>query len=69
MIASLIAAGGLLFAGDGAGNLVAHDASTGKPLWHTRIGQVTNPPQTYMVGGRQYLIAATADTVWAFFLY
>ena len=28
----LTTAGGLLFAGDGAGNLVAHDAATGKPL-------------------------------------
>ena len=34
----LTTAGGLLFAGDGAGNLVAHDAATGKPVWHTRIG-------------------------------
>ena len=65
----LTTAGGLLFAGDGAGNLVAHDAATGKPLWNTRIGGVTNPPQTYMLGGRQYLIAATGDAVWAFYLY
>ena len=28
----LTTAGGLLFAGDGAGSLVAHDAATGKPL-------------------------------------
>ena len=65
----LTTAGKLIFAGDGAGNLVAHDAATGKPLWNTRIGGVTNAPQTYMLDGRQYVIAATGDTVWAFVLY
>jgi len=65
----LTTAGKLLFAGDGAGNLVAHDVANGKPLWHTRIGAVTNAPQTYMLDGHQYLIAATGDTVWSFMLY
>jgi alcohol dehydrogenase (cytochrome c) len=65
----LTTAGGLVFAGDGAGNLVAHDASTGNPLWHTRIGHVTNAPQTYMLDGHQYVIAATGDTLWSFMLY
>jgi alcohol dehydrogenase (cytochrome c) len=65
----LTTAGKLLFAGDGAGNLVAHDTATGKPLWHTRIGAVTNAPQTYMLDGRQYLIAATGDEVWSFMIY
>src|SRR5947207_12022272 len=59
----LTTAGGLLFAGDGADSLVAHDAATGKPLWNTRIGQVTNPPQTFFMDGRQYLIAAAGDTL------
>jgi alcohol dehydrogenase (cytochrome c) len=65
----LTTAGGLLFAGDGSGNLIAHDATDGKPLWHTRIGSVSNPPQTYMLDGHQYVIAATGDTLWAFVLY
>jgi alcohol dehydrogenase (cytochrome c) len=65
----LTTAGKLLFAGDGAGSLVAHDAATGKPLWNTRIGQITNAPQTYMLDGRQYVIAATGDTFWSFLLY
>jgi alcohol dehydrogenase (cytochrome c) len=65
----LTTAGKLLFAGDGSENLVAHDITTGKPLWHTRIGHVTNPPQTYMLDDRQYLIAATGDTLWSFLLY
>jgi len=65
----LTTAGKLLFAGDGAGNLVAHDVATGKPLWHTRIGDVSNAPQTFMLDGHQYLIAATGDTMWSFLLY
>ena len=65
----LATAGKLVFAGDGAGNIVAHDAYTGKPLWHSKIGRVTNPPQTYMLDGRQYLLVATDDTLWAFVMY
>lgn len=65
----LATAGGLVFGGDGAGSLVAHDAATGKPLWNTRIGDVSNPPQTYMLDGHQYVIAATGDKLWSFVMY
>jgi alcohol dehydrogenase (cytochrome c) len=64
----LTTAGGLLFAGDGSDNLVAHDASNGKPLWHVRIGRVSNAPQTFLLDGHQYVVAATGDTLWAFVL-
>jgi alcohol dehydrogenase (cytochrome c) len=65
----LTTAGKLLFGGDGGGNLVAYDIATGKPLWHTHIGDVSNAPQTFMLDGHQYLTAATGDTMWAFLLY
>ena len=65
----LTTAGRLLFAGDGAGNLVAFDPANGKPLWHSRIGNVTNAPQTYMLDGKQYLLAAAGDALFAFALY
>jgi alcohol dehydrogenase (cytochrome c) len=65
----LATAGGLVFAGDGSGSLVAHDAATGVPLWNTRIGEVTNAPQTFMLDGHQYVICATGDTLWSFLLY
>ncbi len=64
----LTTAGRLLFAGDGAGNLIAHDAANGKPLWSTRIGRITNAPQTYMVDGHQYVLVATGDMLWSFVL-
>jgi alcohol dehydrogenase (cytochrome c) len=65
----LATAGGLVFTGDGAGSLVAYDAANGKPIWNTRIGQVTNAPQTYMLDGHQYVICATGDKIWSFMLY
>ena len=65
----LATAGGLVFGGDGAGSLVAHDATNGTPLWNTRIGDVSNPPQTYMLDGHQYVIAAAGDTLWSFVMY
>jgi alcohol dehydrogenase (cytochrome c) len=65
----LTTAGGLIFAGDGQGSLVAHDVSDGKPLWNTRIGEVTNAPQTFQLDGHQYVIAATGTKIWSFLLY
>ena len=67
--ALLATAGKLVFAGDAGGNIVAHDAVTGKPLWHSRIGNVTNAPITYRLDGRQYLLVATGDTLFSFMLY
>ena len=65
----LTTAGGLVFAGDAGGNLVAYDSTTGVPLWHSRIGNVSAPPQTYMIDGRQYLLVAVGDRLYAFTLY
>jgi len=65
----LTTAGKLVFASDGQGSLVAHDEVTGKPLWNTRIGNLSNAPQTFFMDGRQYLIAASGDMLWAFMLY
>jgi alcohol dehydrogenase (cytochrome c) len=63
----LTTAGGLLFTGDTATSLVAHDPATGAILWHQRLTRpVTNGPSTWMLGGRQYLIAGAGDTLYAF---
>ena len=62
-------AGGVLFTGDGSGNFVAFDATNGKPLWHTRIGNISNAPQTYLVDGRQHVLVAVGDTLYAFAMY
>ena len=65
----LATAGGLLFAADGSGNFMALDSRDGKPLWHTRIGNASNAPETYLVDGRQDVLIAVGDTLYAFTLY
>jgi alcohol dehydrogenase (cytochrome c) len=65
----LTTAGGLIFGGDAGGNFVGRDAKTGKPLWHARIGGTSNAPQTYSVDGRQYVLVAVNDALYAFALY
>jgi alcohol dehydrogenase (cytochrome c) len=63
----LSTAGGLLFSGDGQ-NLVAYEAKTGKPLWHSRIGATGNAPETYVLDGKQYVLATGGDQLFAFVL-
>lgn len=63
----LTTASGLLFSGDGQ-NLVAYEAKTGKPLWHSKIGATGNAPETYMLDGKQYLLATGGDQLYAFVL-
>jgi alcohol dehydrogenase (cytochrome c) len=65
----LTTAGRLVFTGDGGGNLVAFDATSGKPLWHSRIGSPSNAPQTFAIGGKQHVVVAVGDTLYAFALY
>ena len=66
----LATAGRLLFGGDVSGNFVAFDPATGKPLWHSRLAaNVSNAPQTYLVGGKQHVLVAAGDTLYAFSLY
>ena len=64
----LTTAGKLVFAGDIGGNLVAYSAPNGKILWHSRIGQVSNAPETYQLDNRQYILVAAGDTLYSFYL-
>ena len=60
-------AGGLLFAGDDDGHLVALDAKTGQDLWHFYMGQLlTASPITYLVDGKQQVAIASATDIFAF---
>jgi alcohol dehydrogenase (cytochrome c) len=66
----LTTAGDLLFAGDVSGNFIAFDPAKGVPLWHAQLGQVTsNAAETYMLDGKQYVLVAANDTLFAFSLY
>jgi len=67
----LTTAGNLLFANDGAGSLVAFGLAGNKrpvPLWHAGIGSIDNAPETYTLGGRQYVLVAAEGSVYAFYL-
>ena len=65
----LTTGGGLLFTGDPAGNFRAFDAATGKSLWHFPLGVLqSNAPSTFTVDGRQYVLVAGGDTLYAFYL-
>jgi alcohol dehydrogenase (cytochrome c) len=65
----LTTAGGVILTGDGSGNFAAFDQTNGKPLWHSRIGNISNAPQTYLVDGKQHVLVAVGDTLFAFALY
>ncbi len=62
----LSTAGHLLFTGDISGNLLALDPADGRALWHTRLGgNLSNAPMTYEVDGRQYVLMAVNDVMYA----
>jgi len=65
----LTTAGGLLFAADQGKNLVAFDAERGTPLWHSRLQEVSNAPESYMLDNHQYVMVAAGDMLYAFTLY
>ena len=48
---------------------MAFDASSGDLVWHTRIGNISNAPQTYLVDGRQYVLVAVGQQLFAFIMY
>jgi acido-empty-quinoprotein group A len=60
---------GLLFTGDPSGNFVAYDQRNGKSLWHASLGTtVSNTPESYDLDGKQYVLVASGDTLFAFAL-
>jgi alcohol dehydrogenase (cytochrome c) len=66
----LSTASGLVFAGDGEGNIMAFDSRTGKNLWHYQLGVPirSTAGTTYMVDGRQYLLVPSGSALTAFAL-
>ena len=65
----LTTAGNLLLSGDYNKNLIAFNAANGEILWHfPMLRSLGNGPETYLLDGRQYVIAAGGDTLYAFTL-
>ena len=49
--------------------MIAFDATNGTELWQTRNGNISNAPETYLVDGRQHVLVAVNDTLYAFRVY
>ncbi|HYU78152.1 MAG TPA: PQQ-dependent dehydrogenase, methanol/ethanol family [Vicinamibacterales bacterium] len=66
----LSTASGLVFAGDGDGNIMAFESATGKNLWHYQLGSPlrSTAGTTYMLDGRQYLLVPAGSALTAFAL-
>jgi alcohol dehydrogenase (cytochrome c) len=63
----LSTAGGLLFLSDGP-NLEAWDAATGKALWYSQIGGLSSPPETFLLDGKQHVLATGSGGLYMFVL-
>ena len=66
----LTTAAGLVFSGDGDGNIIALDSANGKYLWHYQlgVGLRSTGGTTYMVDGKQYLLVPSGSALTAFAL-
>jgi alcohol dehydrogenase (cytochrome c) len=58
----------LTFTGDAARSFMALNTADGKTLWHSTIGHLDNAPITYMMDGRQYVLAAAGGVLFAWAL-
>lgn len=64
----LATSGGLVFNGEGSGDIAAYDAVSGEKLWRFACGAGVNaPPISYSIDGKQYLaVAAGGSQIWGF---
>ena len=60
-------AGGVLFLSN-SGGIEALDAATGKALWHSEIGALSSPPETFLLDGKQHVLATGASGLYMFVL-
>jgi alcohol dehydrogenase (cytochrome c) len=64
---ALSTAGGVVFAGDSDGNLIALDAAKGSDLWHVQLGAaVYSTAITFQVDGSQYVVIPVGAALFAF---
>lgn len=65
----LTTAGNLLVTGDDQKNLIVMSADKGDILWHQEVtANESNGPITYMMDGKQWLLMAAGDSLYAFTL-
>jgi alcohol dehydrogenase (cytochrome c) len=60
---------GITITGDGDGNMLALDTTTGKTLWHAGTGgNIESSPITYELDGRQYIVTSSSGMIFAWAL-
>jgi len=59
---------GVTFSGDVSGNVIAFRSSDGATLWHKLIGRVQNAPIAYELKGREYVVVAGGNSLYAYSL-
>jgi acido-empty-quinoprotein group A len=65
----LTTAGNVLFTADNSFNLIALEPKTGKTLWHVNLNaRMESSPMTYSLDGRQYLLTAVGNVIYAWSL-
>jgi alcohol dehydrogenase (cytochrome c) len=60
-------AGGVLFLSN-SGGIEALDAATGRALWHADIGALSSPVETFLLDGKQHVLATGATGLYMFVL-
>jgi alcohol dehydrogenase (cytochrome c) len=59
---------GITFTGDAARSFIAVRTTDGTTLWHSSVGHLDNAPVTYMLDGRQYVLASAGGVLFAWAL-
>jgi hypothetical protein len=54
-----------MFLSDGNG-IAAWEPKTGTPLWHSEIGALSSPPETFMLDGKQVVLATGSTGLYLF---
>ncbi len=63
----LSTAGNLIFTGAPGNSFEALNATTGEPLWHSRLlTGVSGPPITWEIDGIQHVLVTGGDTLYCF---
>ena len=60
-------AGGVIFMSNGGG-IEAIRATDGRPLWHSEIGSLSSPPETFLLDGKQHVLATGGAGLYMFVL-
>jgi len=58
-------AGGVIFLSNGGG-IEAIQATDGRPLWHSEIGALSSPAETFLLDGKQHVLANAGTGLYMF---